>query len=191
MWGWMVVAFCAVAAITQLEAELAERLQRLLRELRVRNRERLVEHQLRENRSVVGTFGAGQVEAQRTREAERHQLLLLANGVVACIAVRADEFLGADIPFGAVEGGPVAHVQRVARPRLVLRRHRRQPVTQPQDVGVLVVDRLLVAQPDLGDAPRDRPHDLGELGHRRQRTGRGAQRESGAAVELHRAQAPC
>jgi hypothetical protein len=68
MWGWMVVAFCAVAAITQLEAELADRLQRLLRELRVRLRERLVEHQLRENRSVVGTFGTSEVEAQRTGE---------------------------------------------------------------------------------------------------------------------------
>ena len=33
---------------------------------------------LRENRSVVSTFGAGQVEAQGTGEAERHQFLLLA-----------------------------------------------------------------------------------------------------------------
>jgi hypothetical protein len=55
------------------------------------------------------------------------------------------------------------------------------------DVGLLVEDRLLVAQPD-GDAPRDGPHDLGQFGHRRQLTRRGPQRESGAAVELHRAQ---
>ena len=102
--------------------------------------------------------------------------------------MRADELLAADVPFGAVEREPVAHVQRVARPRLVLRRGRRQPVAQPQDVGVLVEDRLLVAQPDLGDAPRDGPHDLGELGHRRQLARRGAQRQPGAAVELHRAQ---
>src|SRR5436190_1386566 len=83
-------------------------------------------HQLRENRLVVGTFGAGQVEAQCTGEAERHQLLLLAAGVVARVAVRADELLVADVPFCAVKREPVAHVQRIACPRLVLRRRRRQ-----------------------------------------------------------------
>ena len=35
---------------------------------------------------------------QRALEAERRQLLLLAAGVVACVAVRADELLGGDVP---------------------------------------------------------------------------------------------
>jgi hypothetical protein len=49
----------------QLKAEIAGRLQGLLRELRIGLRGCLVEHQLCENRPVVGTFGAGQVESRR------------------------------------------------------------------------------------------------------------------------------
>jgi hypothetical protein len=82
---------------------------------------------------------------------KRHQLLLLTAGVVARVAVRADELLVDDVPLRAVEHEPVAHIQRVAGPRLVLRRGGRQAVAQSQDVGVLIEDRLLVAQPDLGD----------------------------------------
>jgi len=46
----------------QLEAELAERLQRLLRELRAGLGERLIEHQPRENRCVVGAFGLARLK---------------------------------------------------------------------------------------------------------------------------------
>ena len=105
-------AFCTVATIANWKPN-AERLQRLLRELRVGLAERLVEHQLRENWLIVRTFGAGQVEAQRARKAERHQLLLLAAGVVARIAVRADQLVVGHIPLRAVEREPVAHVQRI------------------------------------------------------------------------------
>src|SRR5215207_4125957 len=71
----------------------------------------------------------------------------------ALLCVRISSSL-ATVPLRTVEGEPVAHVQRVARPRLVLGCGGRQPVAQPKDVGVLVEDRLLVAQPHLGDAPQ-------------------------------------
>ena len=100
----------------------------------------------------------------------------------------ADQLLGGDVPLGAVEREPVAHVQRIACPGPVLGCGGRQPVSQPQNVGVLIEDGLLVAQPDLGDPPGDRPHDLGQLRHRRQRPRGGPQRQPGAAVELHRTQ---
>jgi len=41
---------------------------------------------LRENWPVVSTFGAGQIEAQRTGAAERHQLVLLVARLVAGVA---------------------------------------------------------------------------------------------------------
>jgi hypothetical protein len=51
----MVVALRNVATIT-------ERLQRLLRELRAGLGERLIEHQPRENRCVVGAFGLARLK---------------------------------------------------------------------------------------------------------------------------------
>ena len=100
----------------------------------------------------------------------------------------ADQLLGRDVPLGAVEGEPVAHVQRIACPGPVLGCGGRQPISQPQNVGVLIEDGLLVAQPDLGDPAGDCPHDLGQLRHRCQRPRGGPQRQPGAAVEFHRAQ---
>src|SRR4051794_23274048 len=129
----MVVAFCTVATITSWKPKLRNACSACWANCGSHFENASSSISCAKTGVLPGTFGAGQVEAQRPGEAERHQFLLLAAGVVAGIAVRADELLAADVPLGTVEGEPVAHVQRVARPRLVLRRGGCEPVAQPQD----------------------------------------------------------